>query len=89
MLSLLLAIESTFVCAQFTDNFSDGNIHQNPTWNGDTAHFNVINDRLQLTAPALSDTSFIVTASEAGLEAHWYLSVTLNFNPSSSNYCLI
>ena len=89
LLSLLLAIESTFVCAQFTDNFSDGNIHQNPTWNGDTAHFNVINDRLQLTAPAVSDTSFLITPSVAGLEAHWYLSVTLNFNPSSSNYCLI
>lgn len=73
--------------AQFSDDFSDGEIHHNPTWLGDTTDF-IVNDdqRLQLNAEAVTGEKFIYTHSEAIENAVWEFEVYLAFNPSSTNY---
>lgn len=75
------------VVAQFTDNFSDDNFTENPTWNGETDKFIVnVESQLQLFAPAVTDDAYLSTESGAIENASWEFFVRLNFNPSSSNY---
>jgi hypothetical protein len=75
------------VKAQFSDNFSDGDFSNSPTWTGITANFEVNPaNQLHLNAPAQTDTSYLVTASQAINNAVWEFYVEMGFNPSSSNY---
>lgn len=73
--------------AQLSDDFSDGDLNQNPVWSGDTAHF-IVNAaaQLQLSAPAITANSYLVTPSDIINEAVWSFYVKLDFNPSSTNY---
>jgi hypothetical protein len=71
---------------QVGDNFSDGNIRQNPLWIGDTARFTVTpNKRLQLQ-DSLAGTAYLSTASRIAERASWQLTMELDFNPSGSNF---
>lgn len=81
----------SFPCsAQFADDFSDGDIRNNPEWTGDTAHFEVNSlQQLHLNAPAVTAKSYLVTSSEASADAAWKFWVQFDFNPSSSNYARI
>jgi len=73
--------------AQFTENYSDGDIHQNPAWEGDTSLFRIdLQGRLQQVAPALSGSAMICTQSRAIYQAEWSWWMRLGFNPSGSNY---
>ncbi len=74
------------VSAQFTDDFSDGNFTNNPSWQGETIVFEVLNSELHLNAPAVSDQSYLSTSSQAMDQAVWLFDVRLEFNPSASNY---
>lgn len=87
LLCLLLCLLHGPVLSQFSDSFSDGNFTLQPAWQGDSAHF-VINaaGQLQLSAPAGSSRSTIVTRSKAIHEASWEWWMRLDFNPSSANY---
>jgi hypothetical protein len=75
--------------AQFFDEFSDGNISTNPTWQGDVADFQVnANFQLQLSAPSgTTDTSVIYTdfVSSFSDTVTWRLKWRLNFSPSDNN----
>jgi hypothetical protein len=75
--------------AQFFDEFSDGNISANPTWQGDVADFQVnVNLQLQLSAPSgTTDTSVIYTdfVSNFSDTVTWRLKWRLNFSPSDNN----
>lgn len=73
--------------AQFVDNFSDGNLSQNPSWQGDSTHF-IVNSQgqLQLAAPAASTRGVLATRSNAIHLASWEWWMRLDFNPSSANY---
>lgn len=74
------------------DDFSDGDVANNPTWLGDTSVFRVDNNfMLQLynTSPAANNTSVIYTVSESIDNASWKFEVLLNFTPSSSNYARV
>jgi len=73
--------------AQFSDDYSDGDFHQNPTWMGDTALFRVdLQGRLQQVAPPASGSSQLYTLSRAIYQADWSWWMRLGFNPSGSNY---
>lgn len=76
----------TSLHAQVLDDFSDGNIHANPYWFGDTAQFQVLNGELQLQAIPQSDTSYLSTPINPPDSASWAFTFELDFNPSSSNY---
>lgn len=84
LILFLLMYGSAF--AQVSDNFSDGNFTQNPSWQGKTENFIVNeNKQLQLTI-SVADTSYLSTSSEAIKNAQWQASIKINYNPSSANY---
>lgn len=94
VLTIFLFLFSIFpfrtATAQFTDNFSDGDFTQNPTWTGQTDRFEIDpQNRLWLNAPAEANTSYLVTASEAINDASWEFLAQMEFNPSSSNFARV
>jgi len=86
LLCLLLSVLSLGVAGQFTDDFSDGDFTQNPTWSGMTADFEVLSGELHLNAPAVASQSYLYTGSQASIDASWEFYIRMAFNPSSSNY---
>ncbi|MCF6172137.1 MAG: lamin tail domain-containing protein [Bacteroidales bacterium] len=71
--------------AQVTDDFSDGDFTQNPTWTGTESYFKV-NDNKQLQ---LNDNeereAFLSTPNAMALNTEWRFWVKLSFSPSSNN----
>lgn len=84
IVSSTLFYQSSF--AQFSDDFTDGDLTTDPPWSGNDSKFVASSGRLQLQAPAETGTAFLVTASEAISNASWEFTVHLAFNPSGSNY---
>lgn len=88
--TLLLLFVNTFTSnAQFSDDFSDGDFTNSPTWLGQDTSFEVASQVLHLNTFPASDTSSLVTASSAINNAVWEFYVELDFNPSSSNLARI
>ncbi|TNE59648.1 MAG: hypothetical protein EP344_08400 [Bacteroidetes bacterium] len=85
LLPLLLTAGSLTINAQILDDFSDGNLTENPVWSGDTDHF-IVNQAgmLQLNAPD-AGTSTLVVEGAIPDSAVWLLDVRLEFAPSASN----
>lgn len=91
MKKIFLILEFLFyasVCAaQVNDDFSDGDLTNNPQWTPDFAsHWTVDNGRLRSNSSTASSSFFITTPSVKALEARWEILVTLQFNTSSANY---
>ncbi|MEL6844825.1 MAG: hypothetical protein AAFP02_16575 [Bacteroidota bacterium] len=85
LLSCLLCYFSQ-LHAQLQDDFSDGELSNNPTWSGETNLFQVSSDfRLQSNGPAASDTLYLSTASSTIDETEWRFSLDYAFAPSTSN----
>ena len=77
------------VFAQFSDDFSDGNFSQNPSWIGDQTDFEVNTDgQLHLNANAAGQ-SYLSTPCYATGPVSWEFYVQLDFNPSYSNYAKV
>jgi len=77
-----------FSRAQFTDDFSDGDFTNNPTWQGNTGEFIVNDDNtLQLNAPEEMGESYLVTSSafSGSATGRWEFLVTMDFGTSGSN----
>ena len=72
--------------AQVQDNFSDGNISADPTWQGTTDRFRVSTGQLRLLAPDEAGAAWLTTPSAAIANAAWEIRVAMDFNPSSNNY---
>src|SRR6478609_10710769 len=87
---ILAATLLTGYCSgQFTDSFSDGNFTTNPSWTGDISKFGIVTGKLKLTAPAVSESAFLSTPSQAIHAGSWEFSLQLDFNPSSTNYAKV
>lgn len=83
---LLLLFVPMCQYAQVLEDFSDGDFLIDPTWSGDVVDFEVDTEfRLHLVGPEESDESHLVTSSESIENAQWDISLTMDFNPSSSN----
>lgn len=68
------------------DDFSDGDFSTNPTWKGNTNHFEIdANNQLHLNAPAQTASSYLSTASEIMDEAQWEFYLKMDFATSGSN----
>jgi hypothetical protein len=71
--------------AQLTDDFSDGDLLNNPTWLGNSSSFIVnANNQLQLDESG-SGTKFLSTVNTQMLDTEWNFWLKLDFNPSASN----
>jgi len=88
-LLLILITFPMFGFGQFTDDFSDGDFTNNPTWIGDNTRFEVdTNFSLHLNDTAAS-TSSLVTQSQAIINGEWIFSVRLDFSPSTNNFAKV
>jgi hypothetical protein len=76
-------------CAQFIDDFSDGEFENNPVWQGDASVFNVSSGRLKLQAPPVAGTATLASPSAAIHQGSWEFSIQMDFTPSSSNYAKV
>ena len=85
----IFALLLFFLCpagfAQITDNFSDGNLTQNPAWQGDLDSFKInINGELQLDA-SVAGISRLAVQGNIPDSAIWSLRFRLEFAPSNNN----
>lgn len=84
---LLLFPLFAFSQPSFTDDFSDGDFTNNPTWFGDTAKFTVNgSNQLQSDGPAVTDESSLYTPVTPADSTLWEVYVEYGFNPSGSNF---
>ncbi|MCB9284759.1 MAG: lamin tail domain-containing protein [Lewinellaceae bacterium] len=78
------------VRAQLQDDFSDGDLTNDPSWLGQTDLFQVENEELRLLDPdpGSGNLAFLYLAAPTSIDSpttwEWY--VRLDFAPSSSNY---
>lgn len=87
---ILFVIFPVILSAQFTDDFSDGDFTNNPSWTGMVSNFIVNNNNeLQLDAPSVASSSYLVTESGAIEDAIWEFNLRMTFNPSGSNLAMI
>lgn len=87
LITLCLTLVYAYDCkAQFTDNFIDGNFTVNPVWTGTDSKFLVQNGVLKLKAPAVTETAYLSTPSQAINNASWEFLVTITGSTSSANY---
>jgi hypothetical protein len=78
---------TSFLKAQFTESFTDGDITTNPTWVGGTADFTVNPSfQLQSNNTVANSTYYLSTASTLATTAQWEFYHQITFNPSSANY---
>lgn len=71
--------------AQVSDNFSDGDFTNSPTWSGDNANY-MVNAGLQLQLNGtVADTAYLSTPSTAVANSEWDFWVRENFAPSDNN----
>lgn len=88
LLPLLFSFAFASLSAQVSENFSDGDFTNNPTWVGDATEWEVLNGELHLNnaAPASSNDSYLSTPSTVLDNATWEFYVRMDFNPSSANF---
>ena len=79
---ILISISSF---SQFTDGFADGDLIQNPIWEGNLDSFIVNNNsQLQLNATAAGN-SYLITNSTQLNNTQWEFYVRISFSPSANN----
>ncbi len=85
LLSCLLLIFFT-TQAQLQEDFSDGELLNNPTWSGELSLFQVnANLELQSNGPSANDVLHISTSSSDIDDTEWRLKMDYAFAPSTSN----
>ena len=84
---LLVILCTTSLMAQLTENFSDGDFINNPTWSGNASDFIVnTSSQLQSNNTVANSSYFLTTTNTLATIAEWQMYIELNFNPSSANY---
>lgn len=82
----IVLLTPSFLMAQFTDDFSDGDFINNPTWTGDTNLFRIDNFQLRLNSSGDNDSTFLITPSSVLHNTEWNFWVRLAFTPSDNNH---
>lgn len=77
---------NSFAAAQVSEGFDDGELHRQPTWNGDTLRFRVnTNKQLQSRPLSTADTAYVYGWSPRLLNTSWEFYAQTDFDPSSTN----
>lgn len=84
-LTFLICLISNSIYGQF-HRISDSLTSPSTSWSGDTAWMNFSSEGLRSAAPSAGSLTWR-RPSKAGIGGQWRLAVTMEFNPSSSNYC--
>ncbi|MEQ9402594.1 MAG: lamin tail domain-containing protein [Cyclobacteriaceae bacterium] len=77
-LIFLFFVTTTNLFAQVSDDFTDGDFINNPTWSGDDSEFRIDESsqlRLNNTSPATNNESYLSVSSEAIYQAEWQFNV--------------
>ena len=83
---LLLLLFPFTLLAQVTDDFSDGDFTQNPTWSGTTEQYMVNNNKqLQLNAEG-EGTAYLSLPISEYESMEWQFWIREAFAPSGNNY---
>jgi hypothetical protein len=85
-LLLLMVVFFYLGHGQVTDNFTDGDLSQNPTWSGNVGKFTVENEMLRSNSGTSSDLFYISTPNTLATDCQWDILVNMQFNTSSANY---
>ncbi len=86
---LLLTLWPASLIAQLTDDFSDGDFTNNPTWLGNTDQF-IVNPAFELQLnDNMANTSFLYLPASISDSTLWEFKFRLDFNPSASNQLTI
>lgn len=76
---------STISYAQLTDDFTDGDFTNNPTWSGDAALFTAVTGELNSQNTG-ANTYYLSTPSTTALNAQWDFYFNMMFATSGANY---
>lgn len=83
----LILLCTSNILAQISEDFSDGDFSQNPTWLGQQNNFEIDSlFRLHLNAPSENSSSFLCLKSQILENAEWEMYIKMEFNPSGSNF---
>lgn len=85
-LFLLVAMLSFFsTSAQFSDNFTDGDFTNNPTWSGSNSLFTITSGELNSQSPTAANY-YLSTPSTIASNVEFIFELNLKFATSGSNY---
>lgn len=90
LILMLLSLVFVNLSAQISDDFSDGDFFENPSWYGDASQF-VVNaqKQLQLNAVEPGQAHLYLYNNYFGAELEWRFSIKLAFSPSSGNFARV
>jgi len=71
--------------AQLTDNFTDGDFTNSPSWNGDGGLFTIASGELNSQSPGAA-TYYLSTPSALASDAQWEFFIDLQFATSGANF---
>lgn len=83
------ALLPCLLSAQVTDDFSDGDFFNNPSWTGTTGKFIVNVDLALQLNDSDAGEAWLVTEFTPGNTMEWRFRATLKFSPSSNNHACI
>lgn len=88
LIFIISGLLTTVVRAQFTEDFTDGDFTNNPTWTGSTADFTVnAGNELQLNNSIAASSYLSTPNAMASLnDVEWQVWVQQSFSPSGGNY---
>lgn len=88
-LIIALCLTGNVTHAQFLEDFSDGELTNNPSWQGDLSSFEITDDlELRLNADGTA-ISTLITEYQSITAQEWRIDLSLDFNPSNSNRLII
>ncbi len=83
---ILLLLAAPSACAQFTENFNDGDLLNGPVWNQPSGAF-LVNAQGQLqSASQVPNQTFSITTPSSQVTGAWHFSVRMNLSTSGTNY---
>lgn len=86
-LLFFVLIISKVAFGQLSENFSDGDFNQNPSWQADNSiNFVVLNQQLRSNSTTASTNFYISTANTKALNCTWQFDINLQFATSGANY---
>ncbi len=84
---LFLFLMPLVAIAQFSDDFSDGDFTQNPTWAGNDTSFQITANQLQSNGPNVANSKiYLSTPSSIINQTEWSFLVDLKFPPTSTTF---